>query len=303
MQGHAFLGKHAAEPQPYVYLFRGRMDERYDMSRAVRDKRFKYIRNYMPHRIYAQYLQYLWRMPATRSWEKAYRAGTCTGPQRFFWEPKPVEELYDVTADPWEVKNLAGDPAHAAVLARMRSANEAHLLRIRDSGFLPEAEMAARSTNRTTYEVVRDDKAYPLKRIMAAGALASEGKAENLPALMRLFQDDDSAVRYWAATGCAILGKNAVPAVDELTTLLADQAPNVRIAAAEALARQGRAGTAVEVLAKELGHGGDAALHAANVLEEIGEPARAVVETIQRAARKQSNYVKRATSHLLETLK
>ena len=51
MQGKAFLGPQTAPPGDYVYLFRGRMDERYDMMRAVRDKQFKYIRNYMPHRI------------------------------------------------------------------------------------------------------------------------------------------------------------------------------------------------------------------------------------------------------------
>ncbi len=303
MQGHAFLGAQAAEPQPYVYVFRGRMDERYDMSRAVRDKQFKYIRNYMPHRIYAQHLQYLWRMPATRSWEKAYREGRCTGPQRFFWEPKPVEELYDITADPWEVKNLAGDPAHAAVLARLRSANRAHLLKIRDSGFLLEAEMVDRSKEKTTYELVRDDRAYPLKRIMAASELAGEGKPENLPRLIELSRDEDSAVRYWAATGCAILRERAAPAAEALVKLLADQAPAVRVAAAEALAKQGRADRALSVLTKTLGQGGNAALHAANVLEELGEAARDAVEEIERAARKQGGYVKRATSHLLERLR
>ncbi|MCU0978711.1 MAG: sulfatase, partial [Pirellulaceae bacterium] len=52
MQGHAFLGRHEAAPQRYLFGFRGRMDERYDMVRSVRNGRYVYIRNYMPHLIY-----------------------------------------------------------------------------------------------------------------------------------------------------------------------------------------------------------------------------------------------------------
>lgn len=67
LQGNAFLGKQATHDPEYVYMFRGRMDERYDMSRAVRDKKYRYIINYMPYRIYGQYLGYLWKAPSVRS--------------------------------------------------------------------------------------------------------------------------------------------------------------------------------------------------------------------------------------------
>ncbi len=33
----------------------------------------------------------------------------------------PAEELYDLDTDPWALKNLASEPAHAATLERMRS--------------------------------------------------------------------------------------------------------------------------------------------------------------------------------------
>ena len=62
LQGNAFLGKQKTEDPEYAYMFRGRMDERYDMSRAVRDQKYRYIRNYMPYRIYGQKLEYLWTM-------------------------------------------------------------------------------------------------------------------------------------------------------------------------------------------------------------------------------------------------
>src|SRR5205807_2029380 len=59
MQGHAFLGKFLEAPQPFAYGFRGRMDERYDLVRSVTDGRYVYIRNYMPHKIYGQHIDYM----------------------------------------------------------------------------------------------------------------------------------------------------------------------------------------------------------------------------------------------------
>ena len=56
MQGLAFLGPKTPSPRDYVYGARDRMDERYDIIRAVRDRRFKYIRNYEPFKTYYQYM-------------------------------------------------------------------------------------------------------------------------------------------------------------------------------------------------------------------------------------------------------
>lgn len=49
MQGKAFLGETAARPRDYVFGARDRVDEAFDLSRSVRDGRYLYIRNYMPH--------------------------------------------------------------------------------------------------------------------------------------------------------------------------------------------------------------------------------------------------------------
>ena len=57
------------------------------------------------------------------------------------FEPRPVEELYDTEADPWEIRNLAQDPAHQAELQRLRSALEAWRREVGDLGEVPELEM------------------------------------------------------------------------------------------------------------------------------------------------------------------
>ncbi|MGK7395400.1 MAG: sulfatase family protein, partial [Candidatus Cyclobacteriaceae bacterium M3_2C_046] len=112
MQGKPFLGEQQTAPRDYGYNFRGRMDERFDLVRSVRDKEFRYIRNYMPHKIYGQHIAYLWRAPSMRSWEREYKKGNLNEIQSKFWGPKPVEELYDIKADPDNINNLADDPEY-----------------------------------------------------------------------------------------------------------------------------------------------------------------------------------------------
>jgi uncharacterized sulfatase len=54
---------------------------------------------------------------------------------------RPAEELYDLEADPHETRNLAGDPRHAAVLARLRQALQAWQDRYGDLGLRDEESL------------------------------------------------------------------------------------------------------------------------------------------------------------------
>ena len=96
----------------YAYLYRGRMDVRIDLVRALRGKRFKYIRNYMPQRPNGQHLEYLWKAASVRSWQQKCQQGQCNKTQQRFWQARPAEELYDTRADKWEVNNLADSPLY-----------------------------------------------------------------------------------------------------------------------------------------------------------------------------------------------
>lgn len=233
-QGSAFLGKQKTPDPEYAYMFRGRMDERYDMSRAVRDHKFRYIRNYMPYRIYGQHLEYLWRAPSIRSWEQAYLKGECNELQSAFWKQKPVEELYDTENDYWEVNNLAGDPAYLEVLERMRKANREWVSRIKDTGFIPEADRVNRIGEGSMYDYLRSEK-IDLEGIMEAAEIATLGEEAYLPDLQTYLNSDESAIRYWGATGLLILDKKAAPAKSMLMDALNDESPNVVVVAAEAL--------------------------------------------------------------------
>lgn len=224
-QGHAFLGPNAASEQPYVYGFRGRMDERYDLMRSVRDQRYVYIRNYMPHRIYGQHVAYMFETPTTSTWHRLHQEGKLTAAQKRFWETKPPEELYDLQNDRDEVKNLAADPAHRKTLERFRAANQAQLKRIRDLGFLPES---------------LDRKPRPMDKVIAAAETATN---QPKPAqLLALLKDADDAVRFWGATGYLVLGQKSP------TSALEDVSPAVRVPAAESIARYGTDAEAAKAL-------------------------------------------------------
>ncbi|MEQ8786076.1 MAG: sulfatase-like hydrolase/transferase [Pirellulaceae bacterium] len=243
-QGDAFAGEHNVAEREFNFGFRGRMDERYDMLRVVRDKRYVYIRNYMPHEIYGQYIAYMFQTPTTRVWRELYDAGKLNEAQSRFWQTKPAEELYDLEEDPDEIHNLAGSPKHQQVLAKLRKAQRDWAWEIRDVGFLPEGEIHARSEGTTPYEMGHNEKLYPLARIMATAEMASEfDNPRALEHLQRSLTDEDSAVRYWGAMGFLMRGENGVEAGHkELRKALSDESANVRVVAAEALGRYGEAG-------------------------------------------------------------
>ncbi len=145
MQGRAFLGPQAGPPREYVFMARDRMDEAYDMMRAVRDRRYRYIRNYQACKPYAQYIDYMEQMPTMREMRRLNKEGKLVGPQRNFFAPeKPPEELYDTFEDPHEVRNLAGSPAHREILERMRRVHEQFMKETGDLGLIPEPELQER---------------------------------------------------------------------------------------------------------------------------------------------------------------
>lgn len=305
--GNAFLGpKTTAEPQ-YAFGFRARLDERYDLSYTVRNKRYRYIRNYMPHRIYGQHLEALWKVPAMASWENAYHMGVCNGDQSAFWNAKPTEELYDEQADPFEVKNLADYPTSRDELEQMRHALHEQLLMNRDSSFLPEGEMLVRSRGDAIYTMAHDPSRYPMERILDAADTASSHDSSSVPHLIELMKDTDPAVRYWAAVGCSVRAGEARDAVDSLRRLLIDPIPCVRIAAAEALCRNDDPARALPVLVEELRGSEFNVLLALNSLESLGSATDSAHGSIaaQLAILPRSrgeNYCARAAQSLLNRL-
>ncbi len=121
MQGSPFLGKYKGKDRKYVYGARDRLDTFYEKQVAVRDSRYRYIRNYKPEQ--SCYLPIVYRspMPIIKEMVRLHEAGQLSPDQeKWFVQPRPVEELYDVLNDPFELNNLADDITYKAVINRLR---------------------------------------------------------------------------------------------------------------------------------------------------------------------------------------
>lgn len=142
LQGKAFNNS-SAETREYVFASRDRIGNRDDRQRAVRDKRFKYIRSYnlkpggfhLAYRDNLDSMQELWRL---------LDEGALNTEQQQWFKARPVEMLFDTQADPHELNNLIEDPQYADTLARLRQAYRTHQQRIVDLSDESEARMAQR---------------------------------------------------------------------------------------------------------------------------------------------------------------
>jgi uncharacterized sulfatase len=171
LEGRAMLtaeGAAPAEPRKYVHAHRDYMDEVLDRIRSVRDARFRYIRNFMPELPYAQRIAYMEIGKTMQTWREWHVAGKLNPVQSlFFAERKPAEELYDCEADPFEVKNLAGDPPYAEKLAELRTELDRWLKATNDmAGRMTAEEMVEKGIIKPraeTYEARRKTGTIPAK--------------------------------------------------------------------------------------------------------------------------------------------
>ena len=140
MEGRVFLGPKRDTPRDCIVAARDRCDETMDRIRCVRDKRFKYIRNFMPERPYTQQNRYKERQyPMLALLKELHAEGKLTPEQALFMaDRRPEEELYDIQADPWEVKNLAASGKHQDVLKTMRERLTKWIKETGDKGQFPE---------------------------------------------------------------------------------------------------------------------------------------------------------------------
>ena len=141
MQSRIFLGNKTDPSRTYAFSARDRIDETVNRIRSVREKRYHYLRNYMPEQGLASLNRYKEKcfllMPLMR---QMHTEGKLTGPAAELFEPLPYEQLYDTQNDPHEINNLINSklPAHVEVLERLRNALDLWIVETGDLGEVPE---------------------------------------------------------------------------------------------------------------------------------------------------------------------
>lgn len=282
MQGRAFAGQAKAPAREVVFCTRDRMDERYDMMRSAMSERYLYIRNFRPDIPYVQLLQYQFQARDYQGWARMAKEHKLTPKTVLFWGVKPPEELYDKQTDPDCMNNLAAKPESREVLEKMRKALGAWMVACNDNSLLPEGAAYE------GYDSSRKEGAFAVRDALTLALKASDRKAENLPEFMRVLSEDTREyMRWWAAQGCAILGKAAAPAEAILLKAAKEDASGaVQVAAADALRQMGRTAEAIETLRRWfVQHENTAtATQAANVIDRLGEAARPLLQEIKERA-------------------
>ncbi len=238
MQGVPFAGKHIQKNE-YIYGARSRADDAYDISRLISDGRYEYIHNFMPYKPYIQKaLIFGDEKRSYRELNALKDEGRLNDTVMRMYRPKDTEELYDLNSDPYELNNLASDPAWLDKKNELKAQLMSSLIEKKDIGFLYESEMMIRSEGSSPYEIAQDPARYDADKIIHSAFLASV-KNQDPEIIAKLLKDDDSGVVFWGLN--AVM--NSTAKNDEIGKLVegltGNSSPAVAILASEIVIERG----------------------------------------------------------------
>lgn len=141
MQGRVFLGEKAEPEREYIFSSIDRISGTNFKTRAVRSKKYKYIKNFNNGRSVLE---------CTTEYAKAkypdYQVVSILNNynqlndlQKTLVAPLPPEELYDMENDPYEIYNLAYKDKHQDVRGKMEQVLTDWLTEIDDKGLQPDS--------------------------------------------------------------------------------------------------------------------------------------------------------------------
>ena len=307
MQGRAFIGPDLSEQRKYIFGARQRIDENYDMVRSVRDRQYRYIRNFMPFIGYFPYLSYAENCNTMKEMRKLHSQGKLNKSiQQWMADSRPPEELYDLQKDPWETTNLAGSPEYAEIKKQLAAELVQWMIETRDTGLIPEPEMVQLAKDLGSEYAIfhRNGGKKRIKKILRLAIISTEPEQADRPVVYKALRDSDFAMRYWAVLALGQLDKCNADDIVRLREISTDAVVSVRIASAQSLHLTGRTRDAIKILAKEIRNTSqqEESLHyALNVLDLIGPKAKSAIALVRELydQRKDCKYIKRVSEHFI----
>jgi N-sulfoglucosamine sulfohydrolase len=138
LHGRPFLGTQAVAPRKYIFAARDRMDDPVDRVRTAFDGRYQYVRNYMPEKPWYQPIAYRLRIPMMKNMLQLKEAGQLDSVTMRWFHTKPKEEFYDTQEDPYELHNLADNPAYRKKFIELKAAYNKWMQQTGDLHATPE---------------------------------------------------------------------------------------------------------------------------------------------------------------------
>lgn len=267
IQGQPFLGRNVAPQRKFVYGARDRADDMFEVSRAVHDGRYIYVRHFMPHLPYVQGGRIFGNQKGSMAeLRRAKEAGELDEfSSRIFALTKPKEEFYDLQTDPREIHNRIDDPMLASRIANMRTELDRWILDHRDTGFLPESEYTRRAQDAglTIFEMAQRQDLYDLPAVYRAARGQDPGDSS------------DDGVALWQLIKRQI---SAIPTKYDN--------PSIAVVAAEVACQTGSPELGLPVLERHIASDDlRLALEASRAMFNIGEVAKPSVTRIEEVRR------------------
>jgi len=236
MDGKPFLGPkvnmNEVEARDQSFGYADRFDEKYDLVRTLRKGKFLYMRNYQPFLPDGLQNNYRYRMLAYTEWRELYKAGKLNDVQKQFHQPKQVEALYDVESDPFNVNNLASDPAYVEVVADLRHRLQGKVKGLPDLSFYSESYLVKYGVFKNPVSFGQDHK-QQIENIITTADYALLPLVEAKPKILKALTSEVEAIRMWAITAAASFGKQAKDIEKSVLPFLDDKSLRVRLRAAE----------------------------------------------------------------------
>lgn len=281
MEGKNFLGE-AAEEKEFVFGYRDRADDCYEVSRSVYDGRYLYVRHFMPQLPYYQNALIFNKGGSYAEINRLRDRGQLSAPVLQLFAPKPVEVVYDLENDPLEQHNLIDQPELADRIAGLRQELDEWMIRHRDTGLITEGIMMeqAKTAGKSVYEIAQGYSPETFRELLKVARMT--GEVEEPEALIPFFDAEEASARFWALVALDAYSGEIGAVLPHLTQLMQDEAPAVAIKAAEIAAKRTNDPQAFEVLERMLKLD-DAVqvLQAAISVRQLGDKAQPLLEVIQ----------------------
>ena len=195
-----------------------RFDEKSDLVRSVRKGNFKYIRNYQPYYPDALQNNYRYKQLAYQEWRQLFKQGKLTPQQAAFFESKSAEMLFDLSVDPYEMNNLAGQENYNSTLMQLRNVLQQQQQQHPDLGFIVESKLVQSNTDNNLYDYGKEQH-QKIQRLIEVADLQLQPYATVATQLKAALTHTDDDVVYRgliSLTSFAQQGRHFAPVVKKL---------------------------------------------------------------------------------------
>lgn len=206
-----------------------RFDELYACNRVVRKQDYNYSRNFYPHHPKSLRAYYRMRQPAFREWYKLYDEGSLDEVQSRFFQPQGPEELYLLSSDPFETRDLSSDPNYAQVLSRMRRILDEKMISEMDLGIIPETFWVGSVSDIEGYKASIRDR---YEGYLEIANIVRKPWKEASREVRKALRSQDEIEQFWALMACCWYGKDAAGLKRSISRILSSGTPILRAKAA-----------------------------------------------------------------------